>query len=50
VSAHSEAPVTRTVTRFSQGTSAGLAMARTASGARLYLIGGGAIYLVLYRR
>ena len=27
---------------------AGLAMARTASGARLYLIGGGAIYLVLW--
>jgi hypothetical protein len=27
---------------------AGFAMARTASGARLYLIGGGAIYLVLW--
>jgi hypothetical protein len=27
---------------------AGLALARTASGARLYLIGGGAIYLVLW--
>jgi hypothetical protein len=27
---------------------AGLAMARTVSGARLYLIGGGAIYLVLW--
>jgi uncharacterized protein DUF4383 len=27
---------------------AGIAMARTASGARLYLIGGGAIYLVLW--
>ena len=26
----------------------GLAMARTASGARLYLIGGGAVYLVLW--
>jgi hypothetical protein len=27
---------------------AGLALARTASGARLYLIGGGAVYLVLW--
>jgi hypothetical protein len=27
---------------------AGIAMARTVSGARLYLIGGGAIYLVLW--
>src|SRR4051812_5751578 len=27
---------------------AGLAMARTVSGARLYLIGGGAVYLVLW--